>query len=866
VDDLIVEFITETNESLEVVDAELVKFEANPSERKTLDNIFRLVHTVKGTCGFLGLERLAAVAHAGETLLGRFRDGVLDVTPEAVTLVLQAIDRIKEIITGIEQAGTEPQGSDDDLISELEDMSEGRHPAQIAAKKAPEAEAPKPEIKDPVVHLAVGDIDPELGRALRPGEVSAAELEAAFLSADGPEWQKDESEFDDELGRTLRPGEVPTVVLENAFETAPPPEFMQPVGYDPELGRALRPGEVSSADLEAAFQSAPAPDWMYGDGSPPVETVSVAPKPKPEEKPAPKPVVKTGESEDPALKTEQSIRVNVDVLESLMTLVSEMVLTRNQLLQISRDRDDADFTAPLARLSALTGELQDSVMKTRMQPIGAAWKKLPRVIRDLSNELGKKIDLIMDGEGTELDRQVLELIRDPLTHMVRNSADHGLEGPEERVARGKNAEGKIKLSAYHEGGFIIIRIADDGRGLNTARIREKLLEKGLISKQEGDTLTEAQIHRYIFAPGFSTASKITNVSGRGVGMDVVRTNIETIGGQIDLLSIEGQGTTFTIKIPLTLAIVSALIVRAGSQRFAVPQSSVLELVRTGQNSEYRIERIDKTLVLRLREQLLPLVELGPCLHIKDTQLRFAQDETILSSTAYVMVIQVGESRFGLVVTEVLDTEEIVVKPLANMLRDISLFSGATILGDGSVVLILDPNALSSHAGRLLEEAASEDGATRTKDNRTALLIFKAAGSAYKAVPLGDITRLEQIDCERFEVIDGRVALQYRGRLMPIVPFADGMSLVSEGVQPLLVLNTQGYPMGLAVEAIIDVVEETLRLELSPDKEGVRGTAVISGRACEVIDTNHYRLKGLSEHFRPVSSQDASEKSLERAVA
>lgn len=829
-DDLIVDFITETNESLEVVDAELVRFEANPSERKTLDNIFRLVHTVKGTCGFLGLERLAAVAHAGETLLGRFRDGVLDVTPHAVTLVLKAIDRIKEIIAGIEQEGSEPAGNDEDLISELGDMSEGRHPAQIAAKQAQD-DTSKPVTKpvEAVVHLGVGDIDPELGRALRPGEVSAVELEAAFQSADGPEWKNEEPEFDDDLGR------------------------------------ALRPGEVSSAALEAAFQSAPAPDWMYGDVSPKAE-IAPAPQPKPDSAAPAKTVAKSGESEDAALKTEQSIRVNVDVLESLMTLVSEMVLTRNQLLQISRDRDDAEFTAPLARLSALTGELQDSVMKTRMQPIGAAWKKLPRVIRDLSNELGKKIDLIMEGEATELDRQVLELIRDPLTHMVRNSADHGLEGPEERVARGKNAEGKIRLSAYHEGGFIIIRIADDGRGLNTARIREKLVEKSLISKQEADTLTEAQIHRYIFAPGFSTASKITNVSGRGVGMDVVRTNIETIGGQIDLLSIEGQGTTFTIKIPLTLAIVSALIVRAGNQRFAVPQSSVLELVRTGQNSEYRIERIDKTLVLRLREQLLPLVELGPCLNVKDTKLRFIQDETILSTTAYVMVIQVGESRFGLVVTEVLDTEEIVVKPLANMLRDIAVFSGATILGDGSVVLILDPNALSTHAGRLLEEASIQGVGKQVKENTTALLIFKGMGSSLKAVPLSDITRLEQIDCDRFEIIDGRVALQYRGRLMPIVPFADGMSLVTEGVQPLLVLNTQGYPMGLAVETIVDVVEETLRLELSPDKEGVRGTAVISGRACEVIDTNHYRLKGLSEHLRPLSTHGETEKSLEISVA
>ncbi|CAM3296429.1 chemotaxis protein CheA [Asticcacaulis taihuensis] len=827
-DDLIAEFLTETAESLEVVDSELVKFEANPTERKTLDNIFRLVHTVKGTCGFLGLSRLEAVAHAGETLLGRFRDGKLEVTPLAVTLVLHSIDRIKVILAGLEATGNEPDGDDHDLISQLEAMAEGQEVdlSTVKTVEVPDrpigAEIDAAEITAPA--LGVGDIDPATGRALRPGEVSEAELEAAFAAADGPE-------------DGLKPGDI-----------------------DPATGRQLRPGEVSEADLEAAFAAAEAPDWMNDSAPEPVAEVKAEPVKAPEPVKAAAPVApKTPAAPEPApslggedaqgIATTQSIRVSVDVLEGLMTLVSEMVLTRNQLLQISRNREDSAFATPLQRLSTLTGELQDSVMKTRMQPIGAAWKKLPRLVRDLSYELGKKIDLVMEGEGTELDRQVLELIRDPLTHMVRNSADHGLEGTQERIDLGKPANGTIKLAAFHEGGYIVIRIADNGRGLNTARIREKIIEKGLASRGEVEGMNDQQIHRFIFAPGFSTAAAVTNLSGRGVGMDVVRTNIEQIGGQIDLNSVAGQGTTFTIKIPLTLAIVSALIVGAGAQKFAVPQTSVMELVRTGQNAEHRIEKINDALVLRLRNKLLPLVQLGPTL-----QLEAAKDE----DATFVMVIQVGERRYGLVVNDVLDTEEIVVKPLATILRDVDVFSGATILGDGSVVLILDPNAMSERAGNMLEEKAAEETEETITDagsQKVAMLLFKAGNGAPKAVELEHITRLEHVESSQIEIMEGRAALQYRGKLMPILTVnSDFSGLISAHsdethIQPLLVFTGEGYAMGLAVDEIVDVVEDHMTIELSADRPGVRGTAIVAGRACEILDVDYYHLRGLAEHQR-----------------
>ncbi|ESQ88502.1 chemotaxis protein CheA [Asticcacaulis sp. AC460] len=835
-DDLIAEFLTETAESLEVVDAELVRFEANPSERKTLDNIFRLVHTVKGTCGFLGLSRLEAVAHAGETLLGRFRDGKLEVNADAVTLVLHSIDRIKVILAGLEGSGIEPEGDDHDLIAQLEAMAEGQavdlsavHAVEVPNRPiGSEIEPAELNLPAAAPTLKTGDIDPATGRALRPGEVSEADLEAAFAAAAGPE---DEPKH-------LKAGDV-----------------------DPATGRVLRPGEVSEAELEAAFAAAEAEVE-----APATAPVVEAPKPA---APAPAPVAKKeaeplpasmGGEDLAALNNTQSIRVSVDVLEGLMTLVSEMVLTRNQLLQISRNREDSAFATPLQRLSTLTGELQDSVMKTRMQPIGAAWKKLPRLVRDLSHELHKKIDLVMEGEATELDRQVLELIRDPLTHMVRNSADHGLETTEERIALGKPAVGTVKLAAFHEGGYIVIRISDNGKGLNTARIREKLVEKGLATRTELDTMSDQQVHRYIFAPGFSTAAKVTNLSGRGVGMDVVRTNIEQIGGQIDLNSIPGQGTTFTIKIPLTLAIVSALIVGAGGQKFAVPQTAVMELVRTGVTAEHKIERINEALVLRLRDKLLPLVQLGPTL-----QLEAAKTE----NPSFVMVIQVGERRYGLVVNDVLDTEEIVVKPLATVLRDVDVFSGATILGDGSVVLILDPNAMSERAGNMLEEKQAEENegtVETTNDNRCAMLLFKAGSGAPKAVELEHITRLEHIEVSQIERMDGRAALQYRGKLMPILNVGDYNTLKDEGIQPLLVFTGEGYAMGLAVDEIVDVVEDRLQIELSADRPGVRGTAVVAGRACEIVDVDYYHLRGLAEHQRSPNSSGAGHSSSERAVA
>jgi len=775
-DDLLREFLTETNENLAVLDNELIKLEQNPNDPALLNTIFRTVHTIKGTCGFLGLPRLEQVAHAGENILGKFRDGILPVTPYSVTLILAALDRIKTLLAALEQNGTEPEGSDQELIAQLNAHAEGKDaPPAATASAAP------------------------------PAAASVAPVAAAA--------EPDEHGF------------VPVPASKTA-EVAPPAAAPDEHGFVP----------MTAAQL--ASQAGVAP------------TVAVGP------------VREAAPAAESALAN-QSLRVNVEVLEGLMTMVSELVLCRNQMLQILRTQKDTEFAAPLQRLNHVTSDLQEQVMKTRMQPIGNAWAKLPRIIRDLSAELGKKIDLQMLGAETELDRQVLEMIKDPLTHMVRNSADHGLEGPADRIKAGKKDTGRITLNAFHEGGHIIIEIADDGRGLNTARIREKIIKNGLASEAEVKAMADAQVHQYIFKAGFSTAEKVTSVSGRGVGMDVVRTNIEKIGGAIDMKSVEGKGSTFTIKIPLTLAIVSALIVESAGERFAIPQISVVELVRAGgKNSDNVVERINGAPVLRLRNRLLPLVTLQALLKLPAAEKQEPE--------ATIVVTQVGSQTFGIIVDRVFDTEEIVVKPVSPILRDIEMFSGNTILGDGSVIMILDPNGIAKATGKSHAEEETqvhEETRSRTaqKGDKLAMLLFRAGDDSPKAVPLSLVARLEDIDVSTIEYSSGQAVVQYRGSLMPLVPLSERVSILKEGNQPVLVFSDRERSMGLVVDEIVDIVEEHLNVQLGSERPGLMGSAIIVGKSTEVIDAGYYLTRAFKDFFGSTGSFQGHEPDRQQRV-
>ncbi|MCA0418053.1 MAG: chemotaxis protein CheW [Proteobacteria bacterium] len=733
-DELLQEFLTETGENLDTVDRELVRFEQAPNDRDILRNIFRLVHTVKGTCGFIGLPRLEALTHAAESVIGQFRDGAT-VNSIAVTAILETIDRIKDILAELAEKGQEPEGNDEALIGELFALAEH-------AKSELRQQAPTETPLDPV---------------------------AAYLARHG------------------QAASVPASVEDVVFQSAPGPQ-------------RGRDGRIEGSEpAAAATEDSPSPSRSGGPAT---------------------------------------LRVNVDTIEHLMTMVSELVLTRNQLLEVARRQEDAGLKAPLQRLSLITAELQDGVMKTRMQPIGNAWSKLPRIVRDLSAELGKRIELLTEGAETELDRQILDLIKDPLIHMVRNCADHAIELPADRRQAGKPDHGTIRLAAYHEGGSVTISIADDGRGLDIERISSKAIAKGLATEAELERLSDAQIGRFIFHPGFSTADNVTAVSGRGVGMDVVKANVDSIGGTVDVASRPGLGTTITIKIPLTLAIISALIVVAGEDRYAIPQIAVRELVRAKAGDDNRIEEINGAPVLRLRGRLLPIVSLPGLMACPGRETARRVD-----GEGFIVVTQIGERQFGILVDSVFHTEEIVVKPMSSKLRHIHLFSGNTILGDGTVVLIVDPNGVARLVGATTSEDAEEEPREAAvqvhRGERATMLVFRAGAGCLQALPLSLVTRLEEIEAGEFQRSGGRTLLHYRGRLVPVTPVA-GTQLRSEGIQPLVIVSNGDLTVALAVEAIVDIVEDTFELEMAAaEARGIIGSAMIRGRATDILDLAHY---------------------------
>ena len=829
-DDVVADFVAEAMEGLEALDSQLVRLEQCPDDPELLGEIFRLVHTLKGTSGFLGLGRLQRVAHAAENVLGGFRDGTLGVNARAVTTILDVVDVIRDIVGALAVDGREPAGDDRSLIAVLDDIFEGQ-----ATEAGSDAKVGAPPETRPMLERLGGEAtldaacEVALGRLARDPELSA------ILAASDP----------DRLQARLRDGLC-------ALARGGAGTFADTlIDALPDLG------DDGLDRFTVALTTA-----LHGLDADPEATALVLAAPRRDPTPA---VV------DPTHKpseASQSIRVSVDVLENLMTVVSELVLIRNQLIQTLRIDPESPFAGPLHRLNQVTSELQEGVMTTRMQPISGAWAKLPRLVRDLASDLGKRIDLVMQGQDTELDRQVLELIKDPLTHMIRNAADHGIETPERRRAAGKSETGRISLQARHEGGAIVVEMSDDGRGLAAGAIRAKALAAGVITSAQAAAMTDGEARQLIFTAGFSTADQVTAVSGRGVGMDVVRTNIEKIGGAIELSSTEGQGTRFTIRIPLTLSIVSALIVESCGERFAMPQASIVELVsatNAGGGGGRRIEEINGTSVLRLRDRLLPLVSLQSLLGLEDQDGQ--RGETCI------VVARVGAFSFGVIVDRVFDTEEIVVKPVASVLRHLKLYSGATILGDGSVIMILDFKGMSMEAGaghlvNGADEVMEASAPVEAVQTRT-LLVFRDADDALKAAPLDCVARIEDLDCSTIEQVDRRSVIQYRGELMPIVG-GDGRPVtpVDGRRRPLLVFQRGSASLGLLTEEIVDIVEGpvTAQLAASGGGKGAGGSLIVAGRATELIDQDVYwrSVEGgdeIGEAEKAVAAKAGAEKAI-----
>jgi len=739
--DVVRDFLVESYENLDQLDRDLVTLEQDPKSQPTLGSIFRTIHTIKGTCGFLGFGKLECVAHIGENLLSRLRDGELELRPDITTGLLSLVDAIREILGSIETIGAEGEADYAGLVDKL---------VRLQGASIEEALAPAPFYPWPTEAPA----DP----------------------------QHD--------GKT-----VSLAAKRHACGTEPHDEQFTDTRESNVLAGDTKHGGVSDS----------------------------------------------------------TIRVDVGLLDKLMNRVGELVLARNQILQFTSTIDDPALLSTSQRLNLITTELQEGVMKTRMQPIDNIWSKFPRVVRDLAVHCGKQVRIEMEGKETELDKTIVEAIKDPLTHLVRNSIDHGIESPEVRLAAGKPAEGLLLLRAFHEGGQVNIEITDDGGGLNLDRIRHKAVERGLITQDQSLRMNDRDAAQLIFAPGFSTAAMVTNVSGRGVGMDVVKTNIEKIGGTVDIQSQPGHGTSVKLKIPLTLAIIPALIVTCDGDRFAIPQVSLLELLRLeGEQAKQGIERLHDAPVYRLRGRLLPIVYLRRELSLgdDDRSLHTPREESVsrsetttVSDVLNIVVLRADDRQFGLVVDSINDTEEIVVKPLSQQLKGIPVYAGATIMGDGRVALILDVLGTAQRARVVseLRDRTHTDHPVCSGEHgepRQTLLILEV-GNRRLALPISMVSRLEEIPRACVERADQHEVVQYRGQILPLLTLGKLLGIVTNEAQDLplqvVVYSENGRSVGLVVDRIADIVESTIEVSRRAQNDDLLVSAVIQRRVTDLLN-------------------------------
>ncbi|GAB3352692.1 chemotaxis protein CheA [Modestobacter lapidis] len=784
-DDIVEEFLVESHENLDQLDQDLVALEQDPRSRDRLSSIFRTIHTIKGTSGFLAFNRLEEVAHVGENLLSRLRDGALELTPHRTDALLQMVDCVRALLAAIEANGGEGTAVDVAstvavLSAALEDTLAVEAPVEVpVVEEAPAVPAPRAELAPAPVPAKKTPARPAAPRKAPAKRAVAKKAPAAPAPAPAP---------------------VPAPVLEVPAPMEVPME--KP---------AATPPTPTPAPAVAGPATAPAE---------PVDGV----------------VETDGKGQQPGRRAvaDSTIRVDVDLLDNLMLLVGELVLTRNQIVQYVGRVTDPDLVRASQRLNLIASELQEGVMKTRMQPIDHIWSKLPRVVRDLGLQCGKSVRLEMEGRETELDKTLLEAVKDPLTHLVRNSVDHGIETSAARVTAGKAGEGVLTLRARHESGQVVVEVVDDGAGIDPTRIGTKAVERGLVTPDALSRMSPADVLQMIFLPGFSTAAAVTNVSGRGVGMDVVKTNIEAIGGTIEVESVPGKGTCTRLRIPLTLAIVPALTIECAGDRYAIPQISLQELVALdAEKAAAAVEEVGGASVYRLRGELLPLVHLADVLGLTSDR----HDGHVV-----IAVLRSEGRRFGLVVDRVINTEEIVVKAVGGQLKAIGLYSGATVLGDGAVALILDVQALARRALRP-ETAERQESRTAARtaaavQERQRMLLAAIGGGRRVAIPLDTVTRLEQVRSDTVERVGSREVVQYRGQILPIVRLDRHLGAYGETdreVLEVIVYADHGRSVAIVVEEILDIVDGEASVHSDIDDLGLLGSAVIGERVTELLD-------------------------------
>ena len=748
--EILQDFLVESFELVEKLDEDLVELESRPDDLDLLNGIFRVAHTIKGASSFLNFDVLTHLTHHMEDVLNKARHGELSITPEVMDVILESVDLMKALLEKIRDTSSDEGIDVSNVVARLDRISGGEGDVEAPASDSSSQES-----------------EEEAQSQNEEEDVQEAEIEEA---------EEDSSEEEDEIDyENLSPEEIEAEIERLLAKRQEEDRKKREAKKKKKQSGEEAPKEEKKEEAKEEQKSAPTP--------------APAPKNEPVKKEE-TPKAQAASNNAPARKApaqvEQTIRVDVKRLDHLMNLIGELVLAKNRLIKINSDVEERyegeefleELTQVVSIVSIVTTDLQIAVMKTRMLPVGKVFNKFPRMIRDLSRELNKKIELVIEGEDTELDKSIVEEIGDPLVHIIRNSCDHGIEPPEERIAAGKPETGIVELKAYNEGNHIVIQISDDGRGLDPEKLKQKALEKGLITEKEAENMSDKEAYALIFKPGFSTAAQVTNVSGRGVGMDVVKTNIEKLNGIIEIDSELGKGTTIKLKIPLTLAIIQALLVGVQEESYAIPLASVLETVRISTEEIYTVENKS---VMRLRDEVLSLVHIGDIFEV----------ERIMDNSehAYVVVLGLGASKLGLIVDTLIGQEEIVIKSLGEYLKGIQGIAGATIRGDGGVTLIVDVVALMDIA----KNVKSSVGTTETAGSKNS---EKNSPSDYRVMIVDDsktdrmIMRkaLEPLGITLVEAADGQEALNklkdsdemFDAMLIDIeMPRMDGYTLASE---------------------------------------------------------------------------------------
>ncbi|WP_353428153.1 chemotaxis protein CheW [Polynucleobacter sp. MWH-UH19D] len=751
-DQILDEFLLEAQEIFDQLDLDFVALEQNPDDKKLVGNIFRAMHTLKGSSGFFAFHRLEKVAHAGESLLSKVRDGALALNEEITDALLGTSDRLREIVANIQKQRTELAGDDSELIEWLQFLTDGDKEFPRSTKQSAITSSPPPAV------------------------------EAVVDAKEVPQEFRVESSIVSEISQDL--GSLPTIDAPESIEAK--------------------------------------------EGAEPERSTEVA---------AP-------------------IKVSVELLDKLMNLVSEMVLARNRLLSFARTSGDMAFNNTVRRIDTVTLELQERMMKTRMQPISQVWTKFPRLVRDIAQETGKKVELIQNGSETELDRTLLEGIRDPLVHIIRNSVDHGIESPAERIAKGKPELGSVKLRAFHENGMVVIEIADDGAGINVPLVAKKAVEKGLVTAERVAKLTEREIIDFIYLPGFSTKDQISNLSGRGVGMDVVRTNIQEIGGNVDIAT-SSQGTRLRLSIPLTLAIMPAVFVRCKKHSYAIPQVNVFEMLRyEPKEGVPGVEDFYGVPVFRLRDKLIPLVFLNH-------ELKLDAHLPPLDQPLNIVIVQAAGIRFGIVVDEVLYMQEVVVKSVGPLLKGTPVYSGSTILGDGRVALIFDIAAIAVRSGiiaKLADNQFEQDIATAIGANtdEQQMLLFDLLGLERLVMPLDAVDRLEMIAASKIDRRGNEAVVLYGNKIMKLIPLthyvegATHKSLYGDETVPVIVHYHKGQPVGFIVKKVHNIVNvPTQAVMISQPQRGIMGSVIVNDSVMSILNVQEVlSLSGMGNFDDP----------------